>query len=110
MCVPFTTLPAYGHFYPLIPLARELLAHGHEVLVATAKRFCPVVEASGLPAVQAGVDWGATHGGIEAAFPSLLEVPSDRGNDFVIGHLFAGVTAMRMVSDYSGSSRGGGPM
>lgn len=102
MRVLFTTQPAYGHFFPLVPLARELVASGHEVLVATAKRFCPVVEASGLRAVPAGMDWEETHGGMAAAFPALLEVPPEGAKDFVIGQLFAGVTAMRTVPDLLG--------
>lgn len=39
-----TCLPAHGHFHPMAPLARALVAAGHEVAVATAEEFCPYLE------------------------------------------------------------------
>lgn len=50
MRVLFTTLPAAGHFYPMVPLAWALRAAGHDVLVAVPEDFTPEVTAAGLPA------------------------------------------------------------
>ncbi len=48
MRVLFTTQPGEGHLNPLVPLARALLAAGHEVAVACAPSFGRLVEARGL--------------------------------------------------------------
>lgn len=50
MRVLFTTQPGVGHFHPLVPLARALLAAGHAVAVACAPSFAPLVEVAGLTA------------------------------------------------------------
>jgi UDP:flavonoid glycosyltransferase YjiC (YdhE family) len=41
------TLPITGHVYPGIPIARALVAAGHDVLWYTGKKFRPKVEAVG---------------------------------------------------------------
>lgn len=52
----FSCLPGYGHFNPLVPLARALERAGHEVAFATAGRFCRgVVEPAGFLAFPAGL-------------------------------------------------------
>jgi UDP:flavonoid glycosyltransferase YjiC (YdhE family) len=39
MKIVFASLPAYGHLYPLLPLALSCVAAGHEVTVATGAPF-----------------------------------------------------------------------
>lgn len=53
--VVFCGLPAYGHLYPLLPLAAAVRAAGHEVLFVTGEKFVPVIEAQGFAAQAAGV-------------------------------------------------------
>jgi UDP:flavonoid glycosyltransferase YjiC (YdhE family) len=48
MRVLFVAAPAVGHLFPLVPLARTLRAHGHEVLFASFDGAEPVT-GSGLP-------------------------------------------------------------
>ncbi len=72
MKILFTTVPAYGHFNPLIPLAAALKEQGHTVAFATAARFCPVVEAAGFSALPAGLDT------ILADFQGTVEMKPDR--------------------------------
>ena len=55
MRVLCTTLPEYGHFHPMAPLAAALAAAGHQVAFATAGEFCPRVEAAGFDAFPAGL-------------------------------------------------------
>ncbi len=55
MRVLFTTVPATGHFHPLVPTARALQQAGHEVAFATAESFHPIVAASGFRALPAGI-------------------------------------------------------
>lgn len=54
MRILFTTTPLDGHFRPMIPLARALLARGHAVAVATEAGWRPQVEAEGLDSLAAG--------------------------------------------------------
>ncbi|CAN5188883.1 glycosyltransferase [soil metagenome] len=98
MRVLFTTQPALGHFHPLVPLAQALTAAGHQVAVACAASFCPTVEASGLTAIPAGLDWLEEE--ILAAFPEITALPlgADR-SAWVFHHIFAGQTAERMAAD-----------
>ncbi|MFI6930345.1 nucleotide disphospho-sugar-binding domain-containing protein [Streptomyces sp. NPDC050287] len=49
--VLFTTCPAAGHFFPMVPLAWALRSAGHEVLVATPGSLVPEVTRAGLPVV-----------------------------------------------------------
>ena len=53
----FTTLPAYGAFQPLVPVARALQDAGQEVAFAASATFCRVVEAAGFRCLPAGIDW-----------------------------------------------------
>ena len=43
----FAAMPAAGHVGPLIPLAHELVARGHEVAWYTGERYRDKVEATG---------------------------------------------------------------
>lgn len=49
------SMGAYGHFHPMAPLARRLLADGHEVLVATSPDFCEQVDRAGFRAAPVGI-------------------------------------------------------
>lgn len=51
MKIVFASLPAYGHLYPLVPLAEACAAAGHDVVVATGTPFLdalPVPTARGI--------------------------------------------------------------
>lgn len=51
MRIVFASLPAYGHLYPLLPLALACADAGHEVVVATGEPFTgalPVPTAAGI--------------------------------------------------------------
>ena len=53
--VLFTTIAATGHFHPLVPFARALIAAGHTVAFATTPDFVTAVEASGFRCFPVGV-------------------------------------------------------
>ena len=55
MRVLFTCFPGYGHFHPLVPLARALRDAGHAVAFATAEPFCARAEQAGFTARPAGL-------------------------------------------------------
>jgi hypothetical protein len=50
-----TSTPGSGHIHPLVPLAAELQAAGHDVLWATAEEACAQVERYGFRATPAGL-------------------------------------------------------
>ena len=97
----FTTQPASGQLHPLVPVAQALMTAGHEVTFACSPLFCPVVEASGFPAVPAGLDWLESALGNE--FPRIEEMVDTQGAAAVLNwvneEVFAGVTAERIVPD-----------
>jgi UDP:flavonoid glycosyltransferase YjiC (YdhE family) len=57
--VLFTAHGAYCHVLPLLVTARSLVGGDHDVAVATAPDFCPVVASAGLETYPAGLDDGA---------------------------------------------------
>ncbi len=65
----FTTQPGYGHFFPLVPLARAARGAGHEVAFATSASFGPSVEKAGFASLPAGRDW--LEADIERSFPEI---------------------------------------
>jgi UDP:flavonoid glycosyltransferase YjiC (YdhE family) len=56
MRVLFTTQPFFGHWHPLVPLARALEEAGHEVAFASTPNFCALIEAGGFRCFPAGAD------------------------------------------------------
>ncbi len=72
MNVLFTTQPGVGHLNPLLPLARGLERAGHQVAFACADSFVPWVEAAGLRAFPAGLDWLVAEAG--RVFPELEDM------------------------------------
>jgi len=51
----FSSMPGFGHFHPMVPLAQAWQGAGHEVAFATAERFCHrVIEPAGFLAFPAG--------------------------------------------------------
>lgn len=61
--------PAFGHVRPGLPIARELVARGHEVVWLTGRRFAAAVERTGarhVPFVD-GLEYDAAN--LDATFP-----------------------------------------
>lgn len=91
-----TTQPAYGHFRPLLPLADALRARGHEVRVASAARFAPVIEDHGFQPEVAGLDWLE---GDHAGIPEELRAPPGLALAQFFAHQFVWMTAERLARD-----------
>jgi UDP:flavonoid glycosyltransferase YjiC (YdhE family) len=96
-----TTQPASGHFHPLVPVARALVAAGHEVRFACSPSFCPDIAASGFAAIPAGLDW--LEAAFLATFPRFGELLATAGLPVAAAWaseaVFAGATAERMAPD-----------
>jgi UDP:flavonoid glycosyltransferase YjiC (YdhE family) len=96
MRVLFSCVPGYGHFHPMVPLARALVQAGHPVAFATAERFCRrVVEPAGFPAFAAGLSPHVVHERtLDLVSPE--EIPEDELWRFG-ALMFAGVAAPAKV-------------
>ncbi|MDQ3044262.1 MAG: hypothetical protein M3R06_03790 [Chloroflexota bacterium] len=95
MRVLFTTQPLTGSFRPLVPLARALVAAGHEVVFACSLSYCPTVAASGFRCVPAGLDWDSPEA--HAAFAPLSELPVGAAQTaWVWEHVFCGPPTERL--------------
>jgi UDP:flavonoid glycosyltransferase YjiC (YdhE family) len=55
MKIVFSSLPGYGHTYPLLPLALAAREVGHDVIYATGERFHPLLLGLGFRTVPVGV-------------------------------------------------------
>ncbi len=100
MRVLFTTFPAYGHFHPLVPLARALQQAGHEVAFATAESFRHAVEHNGFRHLAAGGDQAALLGDedMQSRTERLMRAsPKERQRHSA--DMFVGLFAHRMVPD-----------
>jgi UDP:flavonoid glycosyltransferase YjiC (YdhE family) len=84
-----TCIPATGHFEPLLPLARAMVAAGHDLLFATAAAFHPEVTAKGFAARAAGLDVEALIAASEAQGP----LPPD----LRAGRMFARIAPRAML-------------
>ncbi|MGW5053356.1 glycosyltransferase [Actinokineospora sp. NPDC004072] len=76
MHVLFTSLSAYGHTYPLLPLARAMVARGERVSYATGPDFQPLLAKLGTEPILAGMSMREAFG--QAA--SAVGVEIDRTN------------------------------
>jgi MGT family glycosyltransferase len=93
----FTCVGSTGHFHPLVPIAREAVARGHEVVFATGAAFCPFVEAAGFRAVAAGFDYAGAP--LDEWFPQLRILGGEAYRQFVATAVRVQAQARRMVPD-----------
>lgn len=73
-----TCVPALGHLYPMVPMARALCAAGHEVVFATAREFHHEVAACGLAAMPAGYALSALRRSLEKTRPDFSALAADQ--------------------------------
>src|ERR1700694_2232797 len=101
MRVLISTISAYGHLQPLLPLAQALTDAGHEVAIAIGPDMRPRAEAAGFTTFGAGHDAGVAFGQLAERFPdqeyNLLK-PSEI-LDWYLPHLFGEVMAPAMLDD-----------
>ncbi len=64
-----TTIPLTGHVQPMLPIASELAARGHELVWITGAKFAQRVRATGAEFVAMSNDWDDAD--LERAFPAL---------------------------------------
>src|SRR3954453_3872152 len=100
MRVLFTTFPAYGHFHPLVCLARALQQAGHEVAFATAASFRHAVEGAGFRHFAAGGDPATlmSGGDVKARTERTMRASAE-DQQRLLADMFVGLFATRMVPD-----------
>jgi UDP:flavonoid glycosyltransferase YjiC (YdhE family) len=95
--VLFCTMPAFGHLYPLMPLALAARTAGHDVVFVTGDHFVPRLRALGFETHQVGISVRQASQELSAQSGP----PTDRhrpGWDW-IGQLFLGSLARRTAED-----------
>lgn len=101
MRVLITSISAYGHLQPLLPLAQALVHAGHEVAIATGSDMCRRARAVGFTTLNAGI-------AADEAFERLADRHPDQEYnrlapceilDWYLPHLFGEVLAPLMLDD-----------
>jgi UDP:flavonoid glycosyltransferase YjiC (YdhE family) len=75
--VLFCCRPAYGHVYPLLPLATACREAGHEVVFATGEDFLEPLRARGFHAERVGISIDEADRRVLEAQPELNELPRE---------------------------------
>ena len=97
MRVLVSTNAMFGHFGPLVPLARSLHEAGHDVLVATEPAFGREVTARGFEAVGVGRDLGDDD--LFAVIPQILEVSPEDQDAYARPRVFVELHANNVLGD-----------
>ena len=100
MRVLCTCLPGFGHFLPMLPLARALTAAGHDVAFASAADFCPQMEREGFVTFPAGISLADQLAEAAKRYPEQHAMPHglERFYTFV-PRMLAGVAAPPRAAD-----------
>ena len=103
MKVLCTCLPGYGHFFPMVPLARAVVEAGHDIAFATAADFCTRVEKNGFTSFPAGLSLAEQLEQAARRYPDQHGLPpgKERFLNFV-PRMLAGVAAPPRASDLMG--------
>jgi len=101
MRVLITSVSAYGHLQPLLPLAKALADAGHEVAIATGSDLRPRAEAAGFSVFDAGISPGAAFELLAERYPDreYNQLKPDEILDWYPPHLFGEILAPAMLSD-----------
>ena len=76
MRVLFSSLPAYGHLYPLMPLMLACQEQGHDVVMATGEEFADRMGSPLIGAFPANATLSWAEHETAARHPDLLQLPS----------------------------------
>jgi UDP:flavonoid glycosyltransferase YjiC (YdhE family) len=91
MRILFTTIPAMGHFHPLVPLAKAARSAGHEVAFASSRSIHPQIEASGFTAFS--TDDSSSEIDRTSVVEHILQLPVGRRSLLASIEVFIGMSA-----------------
>lgn len=97
MRVLFTTQPESGHWHPLVPLARALVAAGHDVAFAATPAGCTAIATTGIRCFPVGSDEPTEDVADRRARLAAL-APDDRASVFW-SEVFPRIRAERILPD-----------
>jgi UDP:flavonoid glycosyltransferase YjiC (YdhE family) len=89
----------YGHVFPMVPLARALVAAGHDLLWATGEDTARVVKEAGLNSAAAGATMVEVAAGRVAERGRAEGLRPEEIPEFVFPRMFGGLRAPRMLAD-----------
>jgi UDP:flavonoid glycosyltransferase YjiC (YdhE family) len=95
--VMFSCVGTYGHFRPLVPLARAFVEAGHDVVFVTSASFAERVEAAGFPVLAAGIDEVELNARFAPFRAELLKLPPGERRPFIFSERFAAIEAPAKV-------------
>ncbi len=99
MRILFTSSPGWGHVHPMVPLAKEFLRRGDEVLWATGSDAAVRLEVEGITTASAGIGERAAMAEFYQRFPEVQELPPPARSDFMFPRLFGTIRAASMLTD-----------
>jgi UDP:flavonoid glycosyltransferase YjiC (YdhE family) len=99
MRVLFSSIGVVGHVYPMVPLARALLAAGHEVRWATSAEMTPTIAQAGIPPVAAGLSSAEWREGRNRRMRDLAHLPPGERTDQLVAWMFGETLAPVMLRD-----------
>lgn len=99
MRVLFTCVIGYGHFNPMVPLARAFEAAAHEVAFATDPGFSPSVAGAGFRVFPAGLDHREALSRFVATVPDWGQIPGADRPLYQQPGMFARVRVPPMLTD-----------
>jgi UDP:flavonoid glycosyltransferase YjiC (YdhE family) len=96
-----TTISAYGHLQPLLPLAQALVDAGHDVAIATGPDMCRRAGAAGFTTFRAGIGADVAFGRLADRYPDqeYNRLAPSEILDWYLPHLFGEVMAPQMLDD-----------
>jgi UDP:flavonoid glycosyltransferase YjiC (YdhE family) len=94
----FCSRPAYGHVYPMMPLAEAARAAGHQVNFATCGEFVPKLERLGYRTETVGI---SIDDGLEQLLASGATLAGEQGRTDLdmAGELFLSIVGRRTAAD-----------
>lgn len=99
MRVLFSSISGVGHVYPMVPLARALLAGDHEVRWAAADEVLPPLRDAGIHVDRAGIALSAAMTEYRRRYPEHVSLPPAEVPDHMGPKLFGEIAAPPMMGD-----------
>jgi UDP:flavonoid glycosyltransferase YjiC (YdhE family) len=96
MRILVTSTSGIGHIHPMVPLATELRAAGHEVVWATARQSCARTERLGFRSIPAGLDGAIRKEMLAARAPRIGEMAPRRRRTVALPLMFGEIAAPAM--------------
>jgi UDP:flavonoid glycosyltransferase YjiC (YdhE family) len=88
-----------GHINPLVPLARALVARGHELRWATGPDGCARVEQAGFNAVATGITQAERWTELGRSYPEIGDLQPQQRPDALFPKLFGAISAPPALAD-----------